>query len=86
MPSTTINEDGTITVTLDPQEQAMSTMVREEAGANAFDDVFRLQFTNQVRNVMNSRFSRMPQQDQIDLMGKMALAKPVTNHIPVSRL
>jgi hypothetical protein len=86
MPSTTINQDGSITVTLDPQEVAMAVMVREESGPDVFDEVFRLQFTNQVRSVMNTRFARLPPQDQADLMGRMVQARPEPTAIPVARL
>lgn len=76
MPQVTINLDGTIAVTLDAQEQALAVLLREEVGDKAFDEVFRLQFTTAIRNVMNDRFARLPQQDQMDMMAKMSAAKP----------
>jgi len=82
MPQVSINQDGTVTVTLDPQEQALAGMVLEEKGADIFTEVFKLWFTNTVKEVMNARFSRLPQQDQVSLLTKMSQAKPaVPEHV-----
>lgn len=89
MPQITINPDGTITATLSAQEQALAAMILEEKGADVFSEVFGLWFNNAVEKVMNNRFNRLAQQDRVDLLTKMAQAKPVKvgpqNSIPVSR-
>ena len=87
MPQVTINQDGTVSVTLDPQEQALAGMVLEEKGADAFTEVFSLWFNNTVRDVMNSRFGRLSQADRISLLVKMTDAKPPArpDTIPVSK-
>ncbi|OQW34875.1 MAG: hypothetical protein A4E20_01475 [Nitrospira sp. SG-bin2] len=90
MPQVTINQDGTVSVTLDPQEQILASMVLEERGADIFTEVFQLWFTNTVKEVMNSRFARLSQQDQVQLLAKMSQVGPTpavisTGTIPVSK-
>ena len=88
MPTVTINADGSITVALNPQDQGLAVMLREERGPEVLTAVFNLWFTNEVKTVMNERFARLPAQDQVDLLTKMSQAKPKKkpDSIPVTPL
>lgn len=70
MASTTINNDGTITVTLSAQEQGIAQLILSVQGPDALTNVFNLWFTNKSSEVFNAKFAQLSPQDRAAVLAK----------------
>lgn len=77
MATVTVNDDGTITVSVNAQEQTFLAMAKEEGGIAArIEQRLNSYLDREIRDTFEQRFARLPAQDQADVLTKFENARP----------
>ncbi len=86
MATVVISENGTIGVTLSEQEQTIAAMIHQEHGENHLTQIFNLWFMNASKEIINTRFGRLENDDQADVLKRMSSLTLPSTTIEKTRL